>query len=233
MRYVSIYEAVANAMINLGLEQDEYRAIFTDWAYEATRSIGVSDVNLKTTEIVITAGLAPVPSDMAYPDEIAVRKNGTQDFAYPMFDSSYWQSIPNDDQIYRNTENYYVNVQGNNFVLSSDVTADGFNRLVLRYWGYPVDGDDNPLIPEYYIRAVSTYIEFMYIKRLRNRKRQEIPMSEVDYSERRWIRMKQDAVAQRNAATKPEMEAMIQQWMTMLPNQKRLNRKHYVRRENV
>jgi hypothetical protein len=73
----------------------------------------------------------------------------------------------------------------------------------------------------------------MYIKRLRNRKRQEIPMSEVDYSERRWIRMKQDAVAQRNAATKPEMEAMIQQWMTMLPNQKRLNRKHYVRRENV
>lgn len=233
MRYVSIQEAVANAMIALGLEQDEYRAIFTDWAYEATRSIGVSDVNLKSTEITITSGLAAVPNDMAYPDEIALRKNGTDEYAYPMYDTSYWQNLPSNDQAYRYTENYYVNIQGTNFVVSSDVTADGFNRLVLRYWAYPIDADGDPLIPEYYIRAVTAYIEFMYTKRLRQRKRSEVPMSEVASYENRWLNMKRDAVAQRNQPTKPEIEGALQQWLTMLPNQRRLNRKHYTRRENV
>lgn len=233
MRYVSIQEAVANAMIALGLEQDEYRAIFTDWAYEATRSIGVSDVNLKSTEITITSGLAPVPNDMAYPDEIALRKNGTDEYAYPMYDTSYWQSLPSTDQAYRYTENYYVNIQGTNFVVSSDVTGDGFNRLVLRYWAYPIDENGDPLIPEYYIRAVTAYIEFMYTKRLRQRKRSEVPMSEVASYENRWLNMKRDAVVQRNQPTKPEIEGALQQWLTMLPNQRRLNRRHYTRRENV
>jgi hypothetical protein len=232
MRYVTIYEAVANAMIALGLEQDEYRNIFTDWAYEATRSIGVSEVNLKSAEITITSGLAAVPSDMAYLSQIAVKKNGTEDYAYPMFDTSYWPSIPNGDQAYMLDENYYVNIQGNNFVISSDITDAGFNRLVIQYWGYPIDNEGNPLIPEYYGRAATAYIEFMHTKRLRSRNRQEVPMSEVDYLERRWLRLKLDAVSQRNQPSKPEIEAAILQWSTMLPNQRRLNRRTH-RREGV
>jgi hypothetical protein len=232
MRYVSIQESVANAMIALGLEQDEYRNIFTDWAYEATRSIGVSEVNLKTEEIAISNGLASIPSDMAYPDQIALKKSGSDEFVYPIFNSSYWQGIPQSDQVYRTDQNYYINIQGESFVFSSDVSSDGFNRLVLRYWAFPIDQDGMPLIPEYYTRAVTTYIEFMHVKRMRMRNRQEIPMSEVDYMEKRWLRMKLDAVTQRNMPTKPEIEGAIMQWNTMLPNQRRLNRRPH-RREGV
>lgn len=232
MRYISIYEAVANAMIALGLEQDEYRNIFTEWAYEATRSIGVSEVNLKSVEINISNGLAAIPNDMAYPSQIALRKAGTNQYVYPRFDTSYWRSIPQNDQVYKLNENYIVNIQGSNFVFSTDVTSDGFNVFVLEYWAFPIDQDGNPLIPEYYGRAATSYIEFMHIKRLRSRDRQAVPMSEVDWMERRWLRMKLDAVTQRNTPSKPEIEEAINQWATMLPNQRRLNRRPY-RREGV
>jgi hypothetical protein len=88
----------------------------------------------------------------------------------------------------------------------------------------PVDSDGVPLIPEYYLRAIVAYIEYMFVKRERYRKRNEIPMSEIQTLYQQWVTLKADAMSKRNQPQKPEIEAAIATWLTMLPNQKRLMR---------
>lgn len=224
-RYISLSQVAANAAIALGLEQMEYSGIFYEWAYQATRSIGVTEANLLTSTITITDGMADAPSGMVKPNNIAIKKNASGEVAYPFFDSNYWKDVPNVDQV--NNNQYVVNFQDDKFVFSSDVANDGFDRLVLEYWSVPVDDNGAPLIPEYYDRAVIAYIEYMYVKRLRNRNRNEVPMSEIQILDAKWKELKLDAVVTRNTPSKPEIEGAIAEWMTMLPNFSRLKRRNH------
>lgn len=221
-RYISLAEVASTAYIALGLEQAEYNSIFYEWAYQATRAIGLTQVELKTETIVITSGMATPPAGMVRPNNIAIAKSTTGEVNYPFFDSNFWKDVPSNDQVRDNS--YVVNFQGDVFVFSSAVTDNAYDRMILEYWGLPVDDAGEPLIPEYYQRAVTAYIEYMYLKRARNRNRQEIPMSEVQIADAKWKELKLDAVVQRNQPSKPEIDAALAMWQTMLPNQSRLQR---------
>jgi hypothetical protein len=49
-------------------------------------------------------------------------------------------------------------------------------------------------------------------------------MSEIQVLYQQWVTLKADAMSKRNQPQKPEIEAAIATWLTMLPNQKRLMR---------
>lgn len=228
-RFLTLEQAASSAYIAIGLENEAYKPIFFQWAFDATRSIGLSSTQLSNTEINIVNGAAAIPDAMIMPYNLALRISGTNEVAYPFFDSSFWKAdnVPSNDQV----SNYslVVNVQGNNFVFSSAVEDGGFDKLILEYYTLPVDENNLPLIPEFYQEAITAYIEFMHIKRNRHKDRTQIPMSEVQYLEGRWNRLKFQAISKKNMPSKPELDGAISKWLTMLPNQSRLQMRPMIR----
>jgi hypothetical protein len=223
---VSIDEVVSSAAIALGMENDRYRVLFYEWAFQGSRDIGLTTLNLtNTTGSIITSpfNYFQIPADCVYIDSIAIRVGSDGHVTYPFFDSNYWTNVPDDDQTAYDKD-YVVSRQGSNLVFSSTIPNNGYNTVILRYYAMPVDQNNVPLVPEYYLRALVAYIEYMFVKRERYKKRNEIPMSEVQMLYQQWVTLKADAMSKRNQPQKPEIEAAIAMWLTMLPNQKRLIR---------
>jgi hypothetical protein len=221
---VTIDQVISNAMIALGMENDRYRVIFYEWAFQGLRDIGLTTISLTTSTGTITTGNTfSIPTNCVYIDSIAVKNSTAGNVAYPMFDSNYWSSVPDDDQTTYDKD-YVVSKQGSDLVFSTTVRGNSYDQVIIRYYGMPVDSSGVPLIPEYYLRAIVAYIEYMFVKRERYRKRNEIPMSEIQTLYQQWVTLKADAMSKRNQPQKPEIEAAIATWLTMLPNQKRLMR---------
>lgn len=220
---VTIDEIVSSAAIALGMENDRYRVLFYEWAFQGTRDIGLTTLSLTNATGTISSGVYIIPTDCVYIDSIAIQKGASGHVNYPFFDSNYWANAPNDDQTYYDKD-YVVSRQGSNLIFSSTVTSNGYDRVILRYYAMPVDANNTPLIPEYYLRAIVAYIEYMFVKRERYKKRNEIPMSEIQMLYQQWVTLKADAMSKRNQPQKPEIEAAIATWLTMLPNQKQLIR---------
>jgi len=220
---VSIDEIVSSAAIALGMENDRYRVLFYEWAFQGTRDIGLTTLSLTNATGTISSGVYIIPTDCVYIDSIAIQKGASGHVNYPFFDSNYWANAPNDDQTYYDKD-YVVSRQGSNLVFSSTVSNNGYDTVILRYYAMPVDANNAPLVPEYYLRALVAYIEYMFVKRERYKKRNEIPMSEVQMLYQQWVTLKADAMSKRNQPQKPEIEAAIAMWLTMLPNQKQLIR---------
>ena len=223
---VSIDEIVSSAAIALGMENDRYRVLFYEWALQGLRDIGLNTLNLtNTTGSIITSpfNYFQIPDSCVYIDSIAIQKGTNGHVAYPFFDSNYWTNVPDDDQTTYDKD-YVVSRQGNNLIFSSTIVSNNYTTVILRYYAMPVDSDNVPLAPEYYLRALVAYIEYMFVKRERYKKRNEIPMSEVQMLYQQWVTLKADAMSKRNQPQKPEIEAAIAMWLTMLPNQKRLIR---------
>ena len=220
---VSIDEIVSSAAIALGMENDRYQVLFYEWAFQGSRDIGLTALNLTNATGTIASGAYSIPNDCVYIDSIAIQVGASGHVTYPFFDSNYWANVPDDDQT-QYDKDYIVSRQGFNLIFSSTVTSNGYNKVILRYYAMPVDGNNTPLVPEYYLRAIVAYIEYMFVKRERYKKRSEIPMSEVQMLYQQWVTLKADAMSKRNQPQKPEIEAAIAMWLTMLPNQKRLIR---------
>lgn len=223
-RFLTLEQVASSAFIALGLENDAYKPIFYQWAFDATRSIGLSSTQLANIEITITNGAAPIPSGMIMPRNFALRNSANDNVAYPFFDSSFWKqsSIPSNDQV--SDYALVMNMQGTEFVFSSAVEDGGYDKLIMEYYTLPVDNQNMPLIPEFYQEAITAYIEFMYLKRKRNQDRTLIPYGEVQGFENRWNRLKYQAISKKNMVGKPELDGAISSWLTMLPNYNKLQR---------
>jgi hypothetical protein len=221
---LTLEQVASSAFIALGLENDAYKPIFYQWAFDATRSIGLSSTQLKTAELNISNGAAAIPSDMIMPYNFALRSSASNEVAYPFFDSTFWKAtnVPSNDQVH--SYSLVINIQGTDFVFSSGVTDGGFDRLIVEYYTLPVDNNNVPLIPEFYQEAITAYIEFMYLKRKRNQDRTLIPYGEVQGFENRWNRLKYQAISKKNMPSKPELDGAISRWLTMLPNYNQLQR---------
>jgi hypothetical protein len=116
-------------------------------------------------------------------------------------------------------------MQGLNFIFSTNVLSHGFNRLHIRYYALPIDDEGAMMVPEYYKEPMVAYIEYMFTKRKRHAgMRAVIPQSEVAGLKNEWLSLKLQAISQRNQISKPEAQAAIAQWLTMVPNFSRLQK---------
>ena len=114
-----------------------------------------------------------------------------------------------------------ISMSGGKFHLSS--TADSYAKATIRYLALPLDDNLLPLIPEYNTRAVTCYIEYKYLKQQRRRKRREIPQSEVETEYIRWLKLKRDAIANKNATSPLEFQEIVTSWLRLVPAYKRGN----------
>lgn len=222
---VSLNEVISSACLALGMEEnDRYKVVFYDWAYQALTEIGLSTVNIKTsTGSISTGNTCAIPDDCIHIDSIAIRKGASGDVAYPIFDSNYWSDVSDDDQMHYD-QDYVVSRQGNNLIFSDTVSNNGFTVVLFRYYAIPIAADTSPIIPEYYMRPIMCYIEYMHVKAQRHKDRNAVPLSELQLFYQQWLSLKADAISRRNTASKPEIDAAIASWITMLPNQSKLLR---------
>jgi len=222
LMFTSIDEIVAIAQANIGMSEPDRNPIMRHWGYEAQRHIGLYHVNEKKEVKNITDLSFDMPCDMAVLIEIKLG------------DECECESSPNECNkcsfIFYKQERFCpdehshdlnISMSGGKFHLSSN--ADEHKKATVRYLALPLDDNLMPLIPEYNTRAVTCYIEYKYLKQQRRRKRREIPLSEVETEYTRWLRLKRDAIANKNATGPFEFQELIFSWLNLVPEYKRSN----------
>lgn len=230
-RFVTIDEVVTSGQIALGLTTDKDRNIMREWAWLAVKQIGLSHQISKKEECVDIKDFAfDKPCDMVSPVSVRLHGSNTSDGVYyPSYDTGRFDNDRPEDQ--GNSRYVTIEEQTDQFVISSK--GGNFSKATIQYYSLPVDSDGTPLIPEYYQRAIMSYIEYMFVKRERRRTsrndKNEIPMSEVDFYHRQWMRLRAEAEAEKAIPNEMVADEIVSEWQTLLPNQRKL-RKNTLRR---
>lgn len=189
-----IENIVNEALVELGLIDTSMIPIFTVWAYEAQRSIGINGLQKKETDWKrIDNFTLKKPKDLFAPVRVIISKN-MKDCYLPYIDS---------DKIKcgccENCETQCEITMGenhNSYFLSSNAGEYMYYKVV--YFGLPIDEEGKPVIDERNQRAAKQYINFMWTKRERKRDRKNVPQSEVDSEYDRWLRLKNEAIGEKN-----------------------------------
>jgi hypothetical protein len=211
LTFITADEAVSQAMLSLGSEDTRDRLIFKEWIYRAERQIGYNALSLKTACVDVNDFTFDKPCDMAQVIDIELYdSSGTLSTAYEFRGSGFF---PSENSLSRNV---VMKESDFEFVISSNAT--NVSRAEIKYYAFPIDEDKNILIPEIHLEAVIAFCEFMYIKRERNLHRDEIPMSEVQYNEDRWHRMKADAKGKTKMPSILNAKDIMKRWMTLVPD---------------
>lgn len=206
MQYISIEEVVSSAQVSIGLDHDEYRPMFRQWAYDAQRSIGLTflDQEIEVGDIKDLEFKKPC----GYVAPIRIELMDGNDCIIPRYNASLDKCNCCD-----NTCSTCVIEIGENkthFYISSDGARYG--KYKIKYWKLPVDDDNQPLIPENNLRAVVAYIEYMWLKRERNRDLRRYTLSDVQYAKQEWRNLKGQAVGNQNMPHKLVFEEAMRKW---------------------
>ena len=110
----------------------------------------------------------------------------------------------------------------------SSLSSNGeeISQVEIRYYALPVDDEGLPFVRERIKEAVISYCEYLWMKRERNRRRKEIPMSEVDWFKNTWEINKRTAKGRNKMVNSVEAESILRRWVTTIPQWKSMNR-HY------
>lgn len=222
LTYTNIDEIVAVAQMNLGMSDPDHSPIMRHWGYEAQRHIGLYHINEKKTVKNITDLSFDMPCDMAIPLEIKLGSE-CECTSIPNQCSSCSWIFYKQERFCPDEHSHDINISmsGGKFHLSSN--SGSYEKATIRYLALPLDDNLLPLIPEYNTRAVTAYIEYMYIKQQRRRKRREIPLSEVQVAYKSWLILKRDAIANKNATSPLEFDELATSWLRLVPAYKRGN----------
>ena len=118
----------------------------------------------------------------------------------------------------------YVSEEDTKFELSSNAT--GVTDVEIRYYSLPIDDEGLPFVREDLKEAIISFCEYLWIKRQRNRRRKEIPMSEVDWFKNNWEIQKRTAKGRSKMINPVQAESILRRWVTTLPQYKNMNRHH-------
>lgn len=235
-RNVPLAEVVSNAQIDLGMTSDDERLKFRNWVYYACRTIGANPTYITQTPdnspIAITNYSFAAPDDMQTPIDILVSKEDEEHKVRPFWDVNYWGLDKNSFGSYSWHEEIKVSFQGNRFVIGSSEAAKDFTKAWVRYFSFPVDETGEVLVPEMYVRAASAYVEWMHNKALFNRTKgkDSVSWGVIQSMCRQWEKLLAAARNELQTVSKPEIDAAIANYITMLPNMRRLDDNHHYNR---
>lgn len=87
-----------------------------------------------------------------------------------------------------------------------------YNACKIYYIGTPCDENGDPLVDDEAKRAVKAYVDLKVTSRDRNRNRQAVPMSEVQYKQQQWVILKNQATGRINMPSLIEMPSIVNQF---------------------
>jgi hypothetical protein len=231
-RIIPISEAISGAQIALGMTSDDDRLKFRNWAYYACRTIGPSQTYINQTPdnapIPIANFTFASPEDMQCPIDIIISKDDEKHKVRPFWNPNYWGLAVNDYENFPWQRDIQITFQGVNFIIGPDRMAENFTKAWVRYFAYPVDAQGEVMIPEVYLRAVEAYIEYMHHKSMYNREGRNYKMSfgDIQAMRRQWEVLLTAAKNEMQTVSKPEIDAAVANYITMLPNMTRLENRH-------
>jgi hypothetical protein len=201
MMELTISQVIAESQIELGLNNDDTTPIMKSWVYEALRAIGSLRTDLIRGDWQLMDGNEfKKPKNMIAPVLITLSAD-KKCCIYPKIDQSISKCGCCMNQ------NGDCNVMGaetkTTFYFSS--TAGRFKYYKIDYLAMSLDEEGMPTIDDIMVRAVKQYISFSYKKMKRNTNRIEIPMSEIQEEEGRWIRLMKASRGRKNMPSMLEM----------------------------
>lgn len=228
-RTVPLAEVVSNAQIDLGMTSDDERLKFRNWVYYACRTIGPSPTYIKETPlnspIPITNFTFPAPDEMQVPIDIIISREADNEKVRPSWDPNYWQIGTLNYAQFPWRRDIQLTFQGLNFIIGPTDVAQDFVKAWVRYFAFPVDNSGEILVPELYVRAASAYVEYMHHKALFNRTKgkDSVQYYIIQDMRRQWEKLLNAARNELQTVGKPEIDAAIRNYISMLPNMRRLN----------
>lgn len=198
---LTINQVISESQIELGLTNDDTTPIMRSWVYEAIRTIGSLKTDLVRSDWHLMDGNEfKKPKDMIAPVLITLSAD-KKCCIYPKIDQSTSKCGCCMNQ------NGDCNVVGaetkTTFYFSSN--SGKFKYYKIDYLGISLDDEGMPTIDDVMVRAVKQYISFSYKKMRRNANRIEIPMSEIQEEESRWIRLMKASRGRKNMPNMLEM----------------------------
>lgn len=199
---------IAEAQAELGLSTDADTPIMRTWVYEAIRAIGVSRFSLVRGEWQLLNNLEiSKPKGLIAPVLITISKD-RKCCIYPKMDSMTAKcgccmncACDCDVTVGETATTFYFSSNGKDY-----------KYVKLDYLCTTMDDNGMPIIEEDFARAVKQYISFMYKKKERNLKK-DIPMSEIQYEEDRWIRLMKSTRGRKNMLRMNELHGIGEVWM--------------------
>ena len=226
IKYLSSANIISSAAASLGLTNPPNQMTWRQWAYDAQRHIGFTELYQMEKEVLIEDLRFPIPDNMADPISIRILADpavsellGTLPTCiYPTLQVSRFKCVS--CQNYINGTQYYsqwqVTMTESNgyYVLSSN--AVGYNKAQILYYAFPViDGD--LVFPEYNARAITAYIEYMHLKQQSNLRDDNMMLAKVNQAYQQWIILKNDAIGHELTPTLLELKDLAQTFAGALP----------------
>ena len=217
--YVTLNEVTALAQTVLIDTDDKDRNVWNTWVYQAILNLGIGDDEIRVADLYPQNYVAPMPKDCRHILEVSC------------FDASGNQL----NHKYR-TGNVRIYADGRLAVgatTGSDINAEvpvdvsndrdnihlgtnGSNvaRITIRYFAYPVDEDDHPLIREEDQMACVYFIRYMQSMRKNDNR------SEIAQNERAWFQEADRARARKKMAsiTPDKARTIMGELNRLIPN---------------
>jgi hypothetical protein len=189
MRYVPLNEVVSEAIAVVGAGQDDevLKALARQWCWRAIIDLPVTEDNMKVCRIDVKNLIMAKPKDMRRFAEIALYDEAGCYIPH-IFHSGKKRIYP-DARIFPSA----VNDENNPVVVPADLSEDPYAFYLgtngstvaygmVRYYAYPVDKDDMPLIPEEAVQMCVYFVRFSASLR-KNENRSEIQQNELLYKQ--------------------------------------------------
>lgn len=212
MASVKTSTLIAEVMIELGLPDESMKPIMLTWAKEAMRAISGSGSKLFAKEsdwLPISDLQFHKPKDLLTVLSIQIKGEGGG-CVKPSMDSNTDScgccencSSTCEVTVGENNTHFYLSSNGKQYTLAK-----------IKYFGSAVDDCGLPLIDEKAGRAVKQYIVWKTKSTQRNKMKDSIPMSEIDYEYRLWSKLADQAYGNIMMPNKLELEKIGITWLS-------------------
>ena len=189
-KYIGIDALIAEASSTIKNFTQQEQQLAMQWAYTALRLIGFGKPDIKVSEnLTLTDWSTEKPTDLASTIDMSLFDSAGSEIVikYKGFANGYNEGtearIHQDARSSRGAiqvseDDTYFNVE--EFADESPTEA----YLVVRYYGYPVDANGAPKIPETHTLAIMMYIRWMWSMRERS------SLGEQQVAREVWLREK-------------------------------------------
>jgi len=225
--FYSVDEVVDAAYLQLDIEDTRDKSIFREFVYDALREIGPSSKDRKEVCLPVENLCFEKPCQAGYLIDLNLMDDNNNVYYYQMRQNGKLsseirknqnnQTAINTDS--RGTPYVVVHEEDTRFTISSNGSM--ITKANMSFMSLPVFDDGTIKVREDQKLACVAYIEYIYLKRERNRTRRmgnAVPMSEVQMAHDRWIGKMQQAKGRGKMPNTEASRQIARNWVTMIAN---------------
>lgn len=198
-------------MIAIDTEDSRDMLLFKKWAYDALRQIGPSNLDIRESREKVCDFAFKKPCGIVSPINIFLGDENCY--------MHFYEYNPHVQYFKCETNNNIVISESfDEFLLSTNATNVHFAKI--KYFSIPTTAEGEILINEDYLPAIVAYIEYMNIKREKNRDPRNMSSGDVMMYKTMWINELGRVKGNIKMPSILNAHTIMRRWMTMIPDMK-------------